>query len=107
MANTISAAAPQAALSPVTVLLAVPLKLTMGLDWLVSLAVLPESLPDADPDSVPLLLLLPGPEPVPEPVPLPKKPELLPETVPDEYGTLLEPVEEAAEFRPVVDVELR
>lgn len=101
---------------PVLVLLPAPLKVS-GLGGLVPPVVLLETGPDPDPDFVRLPEPLPLPElepfPFPRPVPLPEKPVPLPEPMLDELleldeeGSLLEPVEEAVEFLPVVDVELR
>ncbi len=52
----------------------------------------------------------PDPDPDPDTVPLPEEPVSLLESFPDEPvddPTLLEPVADAVEFRPEVDVELR
>ena len=103
-------------MTPVLVLLPAPLKLS-GLGGLVPPAVVLETVPDPDPDFVrlpePLLPPELEPFPFPRPIPLPETPVPLPEAMLDELlelteeGPLLEPVEEAVKFRPVVDVELR
>ena len=80
----------------------------MGLGLLVPLVVLLELVPDPDPEFVPLL----EPAPLPAVLPVPE-PVLLLEPVPDDLlkldaeATLPEALEDAVEFRPVVEVELR